>query len=229
MDAKCGDVVFTPRHGKPVEINALWYHALCLMASRTERSDPDRADHYRQLAWRAGESFEKTFWNERCQCLYDVVRGDWADPAVRPNQIFAVSLPHSPLHPDQQKAVVDIVASQLLTPFGLRSLCPKHPAYAGHYGGGPFDRDSVYHQGTVWGWLIGPFVEAYLRVHEFSAKAKADMRDRLGDLIRHLDEAGLESVSEIFDGDPPHAPRGCIAQAWSVSELLRAWRMTEPA
>ena len=228
MDAKCGNVVFTPRHGKPVEVNALWYHALCILAERTASSQPGQQRRWADLAERTAVSFAAAFWNERGQCLYDVVRNDTADPAVRPNQIFAVSLGHSPLDPAQQQAVVRIVEERLLTPFGLRSLCPRHPAYAGRYQGNPFERDSVYHQGTVWGWLIGPYVEAALRVQGFSPEARVRLRERLMPLVRHLDEAGMGSVSEVFDGDPPHRPGGCIAQAWSVAELLRAWRLTAP-
>lgn len=223
MDAKCDGVVFTPRHGKPVEINALWYHALCVMADRT--ADDICSERYQRLADQVQKSFVQVFWNKERDCLYDVVRDDHANDAVRPNQILAVSLFYSPLNKTQQKAVLSTVRRELLTPFGLRSLSPNHPAYAGRYSGGRFERDSVYHQGTVWGWLIGPYVEAYLRVHDFSASAKTHMRKQLRHLIAHLDEAGLGSVSEIFDGDPPHTPRGCFAQAWSVAELFRAWRM----
>jgi len=227
MDAKCGNVVFTPRHGKPVEINALWYHGLCVMAGKVEAYSPQKAAQYRELAGRAKEAFVKTFWNEAYQCLYDVVRDNWHDLAIRPNQIFAVSLPHSMLDKPQQESVLWCVHRELLTPYGLRSLAASHPSYRGCYEGNPFERDSRYHQGTVWGWLMGPYVEAYLRVHDFSSEAKARMRKHLQPLIEHFNEAGLGSVSEIFDGDAPHTPRGCIAQAWSVSELLRAWRMTE--
>ena len=223
MDAKCDGVVFTPRHGKPVEINALWYHALCIMADRV--ADDTGSERYQRLADLVKKSFVQAFWNKEQKCLYDVVRDDRADDAVRPNQIFAVSLPHSPLNKTQQKSVLSTVRRELLTPFGLRSLSANHPKYAGRYDGGRFGRDSVYHQGTVWGWLIGPYIEAYLRVHDFSATAKAQMRKHLKHLIDHLDEAGLGSVSEIFDGDSPHTPRGCFAQAWSVAELYRAWQM----
>ncbi len=226
MDAKCDGVVFTPRHGKPVEVNALWHHALCIMALRTQTQDPQKADRYRRLARQACASFMPTFWNPAAGCLLDVVRGDWCDLAIRPNQIFAVSLPNSPLDGPAQKAVLSIVERELLTPYGLRSLSPQHPSFSPRYEGTPFERDSVYHQGTVWAWLMGPYVEAYLRVHGFSAPAKQAMRALLASLLQHLDEAGLGSVSEIFDGDPPHKPRGCFAQAWSVAELLRAWRMT---
>jgi predicted glycogen debranching enzyme len=228
MDAKCGDEVFTPRHGKPVEINALWYHILCAMARRTGSYNSHRAAYLSQLASDVRQVFWGTYWNEMYSCLYDVVRDDWHDLAVRPNQIFAVSLPYSPLARGHQEAVVSCVERELLTPYGLRSLGPDHPSYRGRYEGGPFERDSVYHQGTVWGWLIGPFVEAYLRVHDFSPVAKSRMREQLLPLIDHLEKGGIGYISEIFDGDEPHTPRGCIGQAWSVAELLRAWHMTEP-
>lgn len=226
MDAKCNGVVFTPRHGKPVEVNALWHHVLCIMALRMQAIDPQQADRYRQMARRARESFRPVFWNAGAGCLHDVVRGDWLDLAIRPNQIFAVSLPDSPLDDASQQAVLKIVQRELLTPYGLRSLSPQHPSFRGCYAGTPFERDSAYHQGTVWAWLMGPYVEAYLRVHGFSAEAKIEMRELLMPLVKHLEDAGLGSVSEIFDGQAPHKSRGCVAQAWSVAELLRAWRMT---
>lgn len=228
MGAKCNEVVFTPRHGKPVEVNALWHHALCVMDRRTQSTDPAAASRYRDMAGHARDAFPAVFWNDKGEYLYDVVRDDWRDLAIRPNQILAVSLPDSPLSPEKQRAVVRIVRRELLTPYGLRSLSPQHPSFCGRYEGTPYERDSVYHQGTVWAWLIGPYVEAYLRVHEFSDEAKNRMRDLLSPLVEHLDEAGLGSVSEIFDGEPPHKPRGCIAQAWSVAELLRAWSISAP-
>ena len=217
MDAKQGDVVFTPRHGKPVEVNALWYHALCLLSRRSRN-----ADTFAAMARRVAESYPAVFWNSQRKCLYDCVRSDKADDAIRPNQIFAVSLPHSALTPGQQAAVVACVRRHLLTPYGLRTLGPGEPGYRGRYGGNAFERDAAYHQGTVWAWLIGPFVEAFLRVNAFSDAAKARCRRMLGPLVRHLDDAGLGSVSEVFDGDPPHSPGGCPAQAWSVAELRRA-------
>lgn len=228
MDAKYGDTVFTPRHGKPVEINALWYHALRVLAERSGDGARRRAEHFTEIAEHARNSFRQLFWNNTGKYLYDVIRDGYRDPAVRPNQIFAVSLPHSPLLIDQQRAVVERVDHELFTPYGLRSLSPEDPAYHGRCEGNPFERDSAYHQGTVWGWLIGPYVEAHLRVHGFSTAEQTKMRTALGGLIEHLDQAGLGQVSEIFDGDAPHEPRACIAQAWSVSELLRAWRLTEP-
>jgi len=226
MDAKFGETVFTPRHGKPVEINALWYHALCLLAERARSSSSSTADRYDALAAWVKCSFGVVFWNEALGCLYDVVRDGQCDASVRPNQIFAVSLPHSPLDRVRQRRVVARVESDLWTPYGLRSLSPRDPAYRGRYEGGPYERDRAYHQGTVWAWLMGAYVEAYLRVHDFSSSARQAMRRALGSLVAHLDEAGLGSVSEVFDGDPPHRPGGCIAQAWSVAELLRAWRLT---
>jgi predicted glycogen debranching enzyme len=212
MDAKFGDIVFTPRHGKPVEINALWYHALCLLAERAEQAASCKAQRYGGLAERVARSWQERFWNEADDCLYDVVRDDLRDPAVRPNQILAVSLPHSPLDRAHQRQVVAKVEQELLTPFGLRSLSPRDPAYRARFEGGPYERDSAYHQGTVWGWLIGPFVEAYLRVNDFSDAARQAMRRAIEPLAAHLDEAGLGSVSEVFDGDLPHRPGGCFAQ-----------------
>jgi len=221
MDAKVGNWVVTPRIGKPVEINALWYNALCSMAEFAHRLG-EPADHYAALAAQARAGFAR-FWNEEMEYCYDVIDGlEGDDAALRPNQLLAVSLPHSPLDGRQQRAVVDVCARHLLTSHGLRSLAPDDPAYAGHYGGDQRQRDAAYHQGTVWGWLIGPFVSAYLRVTGDRERA----RSFLEPLIRHLADHGLGSVSEIFDGDPPFTPRGCIAQAWSVAEVLRAWRET---
>ncbi|HET7874282.1 MAG TPA: amylo-alpha-1,6-glucosidase, partial [Methylomirabilota bacterium] len=219
MDAKVGDWVVTPRTGKPVEVNALWYNALCAMAGFCRRLGRP-AEEWDLLAARFEKSFER-FWNSETGYCVDVLDGpDGDDPALRPNQIFAVSLLASPLPPERQRAVVDICARNLLTSFGLRSLAPGHSQYEGHYGGGPRERDGAYHQGTVWGWLLGPFALAHYRVY-------GDRDVALGflDPMRHhLDTYGLGSIAEIFDGDPPFAPRGCIAQAWSVSETLRAWR-----
>jgi glycogen debranching enzyme len=196
------------------------------MARRSQAADPAAAARYSEMAARARASFPAVFWNDKGEYLHDVVRDNWRDFAIRPNQIMVVSLPDSPLDPDKQNAVLRIVQRELLTPYGLRSLSPQHPSFRACYEGTPFERDAAYHQGTVWAWLIGPYVEAYLRVHDFAEAAKADMRELLKPLVAHLDEAGLGSVSEIFDGQPPHKPRGCIAQAWSVAELLRAWRLT---
>ena len=224
MDAKVGDWVVTPRIGKPVEVNALWYSGLRSMVEFARRLD-DPVAPYDALAERARAGFRR-FWNETVGYCYDVIDGpEGDDPALRPNQLFAVSLPHSPLTRQQGRAVVDACARHLLIPYGLRSLAPDHPAYVGHYGGDQRQRDGAYHQGTAWSWLIGPFVRAHLRVYENAALA----RSYLMPLIRHLADHGIGSVSEIYDGDAPFSPRGCIAQAWSVAELLRAWRATMEA
>ncbi len=226
MDAKCNGLVFTPRHGRPVEVNALWYHALHILAERFADADPALHESCTDLIAKIDKSFVRTFWNQSAKCLYDCVRDGEVDDAVRPNQIFAVSLAHSPLPMRLQKAVVEAVAEQLLTPYGLRTLSPEHLRYIGRYQGDCFERDRAYHNGTVWAWPIGAFVEAHLRVHHFGLPAKTYARRLLKPLVAHLDEAGLGSISEIFDGDQPHAPRGCPAQAWSVAELLRAWHLT---
>ncbi|MBN1342701.1 MAG: glycogen debranching enzyme family protein [Phycisphaerae bacterium] len=225
MDAKQGDVVFTPRHGKPVEINALWYNALCILTRRLLLMDARLANRCSDLAEKVRQRFGPTFWNDRDQCLFDCVREAEIDASIRPNQILAVSLTHSALPRDRQRAVVECVENHLLTPYGLRSLSPAAPQYRGRYEGDVFNRDSAYHQGTVWAWLIGPFIEAYLRVNDFSDQARCRAKEMLAPLVDHLGQAGLGSISEIFDGDPPHTPRGCIAQAWSVAEVLRARQM----
>ena len=228
MDAKIGDTAFTPRAGKAVEIQALWFNALCEMAGAGRRfDDPNTAGICTEWSRKVAANFADTFWNGAENCLFDCVDGAQRDGAIRPNQIFAVSLPHRLLNHEQEKAVVDVVERELLTPFGLRSLSPRDSRYRGHYGGDQWERDSAYHQGTVWGWLLGPFVMAHLRVHEDSDEAKARARAWLSPMIGHLDVAGLGSISEIFDGDAPHAPRGCFAQAWSVAETLRAWKAAQ--
>ena len=221
MDAKVGDWVVTPRIGKPVEINALWYNALRSMADFARRLGQP-AEDYEALAEHARAGFAR-FWNHAAGYCYDVIDGPQGnDLALSPNQILAVSLPHSPLDPAKQRTVVDVCARQLLTSHGLRSLAPDDPAFIGHYGGDQRQRDGAYHQGTVWGWLIGPFVTAHLRVYRDPAAARAF----LAPFAHHLADHGLGSVSEIFDGDPPFTPRGCIAQAWSVAEVLRVWQVT---
>jgi predicted glycogen debranching enzyme len=220
MDAKVGDWVVTPRIGKPVEINALWLNALETMTSLAPLVK-ESPEPFAKLAAQVKESFAK-FWNTAAACCYDVIDspGIGNDAALRPNQIFAVSLPQSPLTREQQKAVVDICARKLVTSHGLRSLAPSDPAYQGHYGGDVRQRDGAYHQGTVWGWLIGSFVLAHLRVYGDRATA-ASFLEPLGNQINSY---GLGTLGEIYDGDTPFAPRGCIAQAWSVGEVLRAWR-----
>lgn len=228
MDAKVGDWVVTPRIGKCVEINALWYNALKVMSGLAGQFGTRRqADNYQQSAVQVKNSF-RHFWNEANQCLYDVIDGPEGelhdndqryDERLRPNQLFAVSLPHSPLCERQSKAIVDLCARELLTSFGLRSLARGEPGYAPYYQGNPAQRDSAYHQGTVWAWLIGPFVDAHFRVYQDAEKA----RSFLEPLGLHLADACIGQVSEIFDAEPPFAPRGCFAQAWSVAEILRAW------
>ncbi len=221
MDAKVGDWVVTPRVGKPVEINALWYNGLRCLADFARRLGQP-SEPYAALADRAREGFAR-FWSDELGHCYDVLDGpDGDDPALRPNQLFAVSLPHSPLDPRQQRAVVDACARHLLTSHGLRSLSPAHPDYVGTYGGDQRQRDAAYHQGTVWGWLIGPFVGAHLRVYGDPELARSFLQP----LIQGLNEHGVGSLSEIFEGEPPFRPRGCFAQAWTVAEALRAWRAT---
>jgi predicted glycogen debranching enzyme len=223
MDAKVGDHVVTPRRGKPVEIQALWYNALRVSEefARGFGFDDD-ARKFAAMAERACLSFNGQFWNEEAGCLYDVVDGAARDASVRPNQIFAVSLRHSMLSDERARRVVEAVGRELLTPYGLRSLAPNDPRYGGRYVGGPAERDAVYHQGTVWAWLIGPFVTAYLKVNGRTPESVAHARTLLDPLVLHLKEACLGHVSEIFEGDAPHAPRGAVAQAWSMAELLRA-------
>ena len=223
MDAKVGDWVVTPRQGKPVEIQALWYNALRSMEDFAARfGDAAAQKRYAKMATVARWSFNRLFWNESAGCLYDVVSDGPPDASIRPNQILAVSLHHSMVARGRAQAIVDVVARELLTPYGLRTLAPSDPRYVGHYAGGQHARDSAYHQGTVWPWLLGPFLSAYVNVHGGTAKARTQAAKWLEPFRNHLCEAGLGQISEILDGDPPHRPRGCIAQAWSVAELLRA-------
>jgi len=223
MDAKVGDWVVTPRRGKPVEIQALWYNALCIMGDLAQRfGDALGQKRYRSLSALTQWSFNRLFWHEAGGYLYDVVNGGPPDASLRPNQIFAVSLTHSMLNKERARGVVEVVEKNLLTPYGLRSLAASDPNYRGRYTGGPAERDSAYHQGTVWPWLMGPFLTAYIRVHDASDVARQQAEQWLKPLRAHLDDAGLGHVSEIFDGDAPQRPAGCIAQAWSVAELLRA-------
>jgi len=222
MDAKVGDWVVTPRTGKPIEVNALWYNALRTMA-KFARQLGKPYQEYDAIADRTLARFVR-FWNEDLGYCYDVLDSPTGDDvALRPNQIFAVSLPESPLTPVQQKGVVDACGRSLLTSYGLRSLAPDHPQYQGHYGGGQRQRDGAYHQGTVWGWLLGSFAIAHFRVYQDAIQA----RQFLEPMTDHLCNHGIGSLSEIFDGDPPFTPRGCIAQAWTVAEVMRAWMVIE--
>jgi predicted glycogen debranching enzyme len=225
MDAKVEDWVVTPRRGKAVEINALWYNALCLLDGWTREhgggEDLDLATH----AQRALEAFNDRFWYDEGGYLYDVVDGEQGnDPACRPNQVFAISLDHPVLEDARWASVMKVVQTRLLTPVGLRSLAPGHPDYKAKYYGDLRSRDAAYHQGTVWGWLIGPFVDAWLKLHP---EDRAGARALLDGFQAHLDQACVGSISEIFDADPPYTPRGCVAQAWSVAEVLRVLEKTQ--
>jgi glycogen debranching enzyme len=222
MDAKVGDWVVTPRQGKAVEINALWYNALMIFAELTKRfSNMVEAQQFAQRARQVKAKFSEIFWNEVSGCLYDYVDGGHADTALRPNQIFALSLPFTLLEGEKARKVLKIVEENLYTPAGLRSLGPLEPGYRPSYGGDPLMRDSAYHQGTVWSWLLGPMITAIVRVEGEAGRKRAQ---RLLDNIKpHLSDAGLGTISEIFDAEPPHTPRGCMAQAWGVAEVLRAY------
>jgi len=225
MDAKVGDWVVTPRRGKAVEINSLWYNALRLLENwLREEHDYAGADEMAALAERARESFNRRFWYEKGKYLYDVIDGENGDDtALRPNQLFSFSLEHPVLDPSRWQSVLEICEEKLLTPVGLRSLAPGHPDYKPRYYGDLRARDAAYHQGTVWAWLIGPFIDAWLRVHPGQEQ---DARKYLNGFVDHLGEACIGSISEIFDAEPPYQPRGCIAQAWSVAEVLRCWART---
>ncbi len=223
MDAKIGDWVVTPRQGKPVEIQALWYNALRMMEDLSLRfGDEPARKNYGNMAAMAKWSFNRLFWNDAAGCLFDVVNAGHPDPSIRPNQIFAVSLPYTMLSADRARAVVDVVRRDLLTPYGLRTLAPSDPRYAPHFGGDPRSRDSAYHQGTVWPWLLGPFITAYFKTANDRAAAAQQAEAWLKPLQDHLLQAGLGHISEVFDAEPPYTPGGCFAQAWSVAEVLRA-------
>jgi predicted glycogen debranching enzyme len=222
MDAKVGDWVVTSRIGKPVEIQALWYNALCVMAKFADHfGDKGEKEQYEAMAKLAKKSFAEKFWNEAEECLFDVIEGESEDFSVRPNQIFAVSLANTMLSIGQAKKVVNKVEEELVTPVGLHSLSPKDKDYCPIYIGSPLQRDGSYHQGTVWGWLIGHFIDAYRRVNPNTSKTEDRVKEFLSGFQVHLSEAGLGQISEIFDGDSPHLSRGCFAQAWSVAEVLR--------
>jgi predicted glycogen debranching enzyme len=227
MDAKIGDWVVTPRIGKPVEIQALWYNALRTMEAFAERfGNENERRRFERMATMATTSFNKIFWNDTECCLYDVVNDNSVgDASIRPNQVFAVSLHHSMLPIEKAKQVMDVVERELLTPIGLRTLSPKDSGYIGNYGCDQRERDSAYHQGTVWPWLLGPFVEAFLKVNVNSPESRKKMSALVNGVEVHLKTAGLGSISEILEGDAPHRPCGCIAQAWSVAEILRAAKL----
>jgi predicted glycogen debranching enzyme len=222
MDAKVGDRVITPRHGKPVEIQALWYNALRVMEDLAGRfNEPNAKQEYGAMADKARASFNQLFWNERAGCLYDVINGETRDASIRPNQVIAISLTNTMVPEERAVSILGVIERELLTPRGLRTLSPSDPNYIGRYEGGPGKRDGAYHQGTVWPWLMGPYISAYFKT--FGKKAASRFAELwLETFEAHLHEACLGQVSEIFDGDAPHTPRGCVAQAWSVAELLRA-------
>lgn len=218
MDAKIGEFVATPRNGKPVEIQALWYNALRLTASLAARFGDTAAEKQANaIAPVTLESFQTQFWNESAGCLYDVVRDNDRDGSIRPNQVIALSLGSTMVPADRAKSILNVVERELLTPYGLRTLSPSDPAYCHHCNGSQVDRDSAYHQGTIWPWLMGPFITAHVRAYGLTDKALS----LLSAFEDHWRQAGIGSISEIMDADAPFAPRGCVAQAWSVAEMIR--------
>ena len=221
MDARIGDWVVTPRCGKPVEVQALWYNALRVLQRFAQVAGDSAANGLEDMADRARTSFNRLFWNEELQCLYDVIDGDLRDASIRPNQVLAISLTHSMLNPDRARRILRVVESQLLTPLGLRTLAPSDPSYAPHYAGNAMSRDSAYHQGTVWPWLIGPFIRAYMRTYRVTDEVRDKAKQWVSYFEEHLRRGGLGHISEVADAVSPHRPGGCIAQAWSVGELLR--------
>ncbi|MTI49200.1 MAG: glycogen debranching protein [Firmicutes bacterium] len=222
MDVKVDDWVVTPRHGKAVEINALWYNSVKIMEILSEKFNDDWMD-FGNLADKIRDSFNKTFWNEEKECLFDVIQEEIPIDNIRPNQIFAVSLPFPLLDERKSLQVVNKVYNELYTPYGLRTLDRSNERYIGKYMGDIISRDGAYHQGTVWPWLMGPFIEAYIKANKFSDKSKANARGMLEIFYDHMMDGCLGSISEILDGDEPFKPRGCPAQAWSVAEILRVY------
>jgi predicted glycogen debranching enzyme len=218
-----GDHEITPRIGKPVEIQALWINALLAVGAWCRGIDDAASGRYVDVAERAREAFAARFWHPELGYLADVVDGpDGDDLSLRPNQLLALSLREPLVDESVARSVLDVVGRELETPVGLRSLGPSDPRYSGRYGGDPASRDSVYHQGTIWAWPAGAYADALVRCGGEQGAVRA--REVLDGLRRHLTDAGLDSVSEIFDADPPFTPRGCPWQAWSVAEFLRAWR-----
>jgi glycogen debranching enzyme len=227
MDAKFEGTAFTPRYGKAVEVNALWYNSLCHLARYYGGKNTENANHYLSMAEKTAANFTRLFWNDKPGYLNDCITPDGTiDTSLRPNQIFAVSLAFSPLSPEQASQVVAVVQQHLLTPYGLRTLPKTDAKYEGNYTGPQSRRDRAYHQGTVWPYLMGHFVEAYLKVNGFSRKSKKHAAKLIQPLLEHLaGDRCIGQISEIFDGDPPHKAKGCFAQAWSVAELIRAYNM----
>jgi glycogen debranching enzyme len=225
MDARVDDGVVTPRHGKAVEINALWHHALYVMHSFSHQlGQPEKAARFLELANHVKESFNQKFWNPISGCLYDCIQGDIRNGQIRPNQLIALSLPTPLVSEERARSILQVVQEKLLTPFGLRSLAPDDPAYRNLYAGNSYQRDSAYHQGTVWPWLLGPYIDGYLFAYGTSPQTVTNLLSLLDPFKRHLQEAMLGSISEIFDPEPPYTPKGCGAQAWSVAELLRVYQ-----
>jgi len=223
MDAKVDDWVVTPRHGKSVEINALWYNALRVMESfaRTFGEDPD---YYKNMAEKLKRSFVEKFWYEEGQYLYDVITDNYKDASIRPNQILSVSLPFAVIEGEKAKKVVDKVWRHLYIPYGLRSLSNECEGYKGSYTGNRYQRDGAYHQGTAWSWLLGHFITAFIKVNNYSESSRSEaIKLFINPIKDHLQDACLGSISEIFDGDYPYCPKGCFAQAWGVGEILRAY------
>ena len=227
MDARINGVPATPRYGKAVEINALWYNALRMMTQwARERREFASEMRFGELANRAIAGFTLSFWNEEKRCLYDCLRPGFADGQVRPNQLFVLSLPYPLVIRSKGESMLQVVEEKLLTPYGLRTLAPDEAGYRPRYEGGPESRDAAYHQGTVWPWLLGPYVRACLRVRGETVEEKARLRELLIPLLSQLDEGCLGQVPEVYDGSAPQYPGGTPAQAWSVAEVLRAWLLT---
>ena len=220
MDVKVGDWVVTPRHGKAVEINALWYNALMVMSRLSNLFGKN--DIYLSFAEKAKNSFVKVFWNDKKNCLYDVVNYEGCDPSVRPNQILACALSYNVIDRERAKLVVEKVWQCMYTPYGLRTLSEDDANFRGVYKGDMLSRDGAYHQGTVWTWVLGRFIKAFVWANGETQQARKLAQDFVLPFQDHIRDAGLKSISEIFDGSEPHSPRGCFAQAWSVSEILRA-------
>lgn len=224
MDAKVGDKVFTPRHGKPVEINALWFNALTIAGVLANKFSDDFPE-IRGLAEKARESFNKVFWNEKKECLFDVVGKNKKDDKVRPNQIFACSLTHAVVNGEKAKKIVKKVWDQLYTPFGIRTLSPDSPEFEARYEGDRYRRDESYHQGTAWPWLTGHFIAAYLRNENYSDESRRKAMQMLEPFRKEMDMSCIGHIAEIFDATDPQYPKGCCAQAWSLAEILRAYDM----
>lgn len=223
MDVRVNEIVVTPRHGKPVEINALWYNALKITSLLANKFGDSEGNEYEGLAEKVKESFENKFWNEKDKCLYDVVNDKENDDSIRPNQIWAVSLPFSILSREKEKAVVNTVYKELYTAYGLRSLSCGHEDYKPMYIGKLFNRDMAYHQGTVWGFPLGGFLTAYCKVNDYSKESVEFVNNCLMDMESHIEDQCLCGIAEIFDGEAPHHGRGCYTQAWSVGEIIRVY------